>query len=69
MMSMNIRINGSERTFTGTKNLNEIILQFRKDNRRVIAELNGEIIKSPRWEEIVMKDGDTLELVTFVGGG
>ncbi|MGE0268539.1 MAG: sulfur carrier protein ThiS [Candidatus Omnitrophota bacterium] len=66
---MNIRINGSERTFTGTKNLNEIILQFRKDNRRVIAELNGEIIKSPRWEEIVMKDGDTLELVTFVGGG
>lgn len=69
MMSMNIRINGSERTFTGTKNLNEIILQFRKDNRRIIAELNGEIIKSPRWEKIVMKDGDTLELVTFVGGG
>lgn len=69
MMSMNITINGSEQKLNGTKSLNEIIHQFSKDNRRVIAELNGEIVKSPRWEDIILKDGDALELVSFVGGG
>jgi len=35
----------------------------------VITELNGQIIKVPQRESIVLKDGDTVELVSFVGGG
>ncbi len=69
MMSMNITVNGARQTLDGNKTLNDIVLSFCQNNRRVIAELNGEIVKNPRWEEIILKDGDTLELVSFVGGG
>lgn len=66
---MNITINGAKQMYAGAKSLNEIVLQFSQNKRRVVAELNGEIIKNHRWDEVVVKDGDILELVSFVGGG
>ena len=35
----------------------------------VIAEHNGVIAPRSRWDSIVVKDDDTLEIVTIVGGG
>lgn len=35
----------------------------------VVAELNGRITPRAAFEAETLKDGDVLELVTFVGGG
>ena len=35
----------------------------------VVAEHNGVIAPRSRWDSIVVKDDDTLEIVTIVGGG
>ena len=35
----------------------------------VVAEHNGVIAPRSRWDNIVVKDDDTLEIVTIVGGG
>ncbi|WP_379164356.1 sulfur carrier protein ThiS [Paenibacillus sp. sgz5001063] len=37
--------------------------------RLVIVERNGEIVSKDHYEEVVLCDGDRLELVHFVGGG
>jgi len=35
----------------------------------VAVELNLEIVPRPQWESTVLKNGDKLEIVHFVGGG
>ena len=60
---------GTPKEFTQSQKLKDIIQQSCKNSSRVIAEVNGEIIKGPHWGEILIKEGDTIELVSFVGGG
>ncbi len=36
---------------------------------RIAAELNGKIIPKAKYGETTVTDADTLEVVTFVGGG
>jgi len=66
---MKITLNGQIKEFPQAPNLENIIGQFCKNKNPVIAELNGEIIKNPRWKETIVHEGDTIELVSFVGGG
>ena len=66
---MKITLNGQIRELSDTPNLERIIGQFCKDKNPVIAELNGEIIKNPQWDTTIVNEGDTIELVSFVGGG
>ncbi len=37
--------------------------------RLVVVERNGEIVKRPLFSEVVIEEGDLLEIVHFVGGG
>lgn len=36
---------------------------------RVAVEMNGAVVPKYRYSEIMLKDGDRLEVVSFVGGG
>ena len=66
---MNITINGKPHPLNTTKNLTDIVNDYCKNPKHVITELNGTIIPSEKWALTSLKEGDTLELVTFVGGG
>lgn len=35
----------------------------------LVVELNREIIKQPQWSGVQLQEGDSLELLSFVGGG
>lgn len=37
--------------------------------QRIAVELNGEILPKSQYSEAILKDGDTVEIVNFVGGG
>lgn len=37
--------------------------------QRIAAELNGILILKSEYADTVLKDGDILEIVSFVGGG
>lgn len=39
------------------------------DKKRIAVELNGEIVPKAQYGQTVLKDGDALEVVSFVGGG
>jgi len=36
---------------------------------RVAVELNGDVLRQSQHPETTLREGDTLEVVTFVGGG
>ena len=38
-------------------------------DKMIAVECNGAIIPRSIWEEAILKDGDTVEVVRFVGGG
>lgn len=37
--------------------------------QRIAVELNGEILPKAQYSNTVLKDGDVVEIVNFVGGG
>jgi thiamine biosynthesis protein ThiS len=66
---MKVQLNGQEKHIDGNPSLFDLISQFNQTQCRKVAEINGQIIKNPRWNEIRINDGDVIELVGFVGGG
>lgn len=37
--------------------------------QRIAVELNGEILPKSQYDDTVLKNGDSVEIVNFVGGG
>ncbi len=66
---MQILLNGKKKEIPNNTQLKEIIEQFCRNTKRVIAEVNGDIVKRHLWEECLIHPGDTIELVNLVGGG
>ena len=66
---MKVTLNGQPKEISGSATLKNLVEQFCKDSSRIITELNGDIVKFTQWPDTQVKDGDTIELVNFVGGG
>ena len=66
---MHIVINGQKKEIFTAQNLLEIVGQFSSNPAALIAEVNGAIVKKAQWDAVSVNDGDTIELVSFVGGG
>ncbi|HXJ87365.1 MAG TPA: sulfur carrier protein ThiS [Candidatus Binatia bacterium] len=68
---MKLQINGEQKTFDsgGQFTLAVLVESLGMKPDRVAIELNRDIVPRDRWAETSLNDGDTLELVHFVGGG
>lgn len=66
---MKIKINGTEKEYSNPIPLQELVNQFCKNTKHVIAEVNGEIVAADAWSKRTIQSGDAIELVSFVGGG
>ena len=47
----------------------EYLEQNQYQVKRIAVELNGDILPKYSYSDTMLKDGDRLEVVTFVGGG
>jgi sulfur carrier protein len=65
---VNITINGEAASIEALS-VQEYLLQLGIDPRRVAVELNREILPKGAYQDTILKDGDSLEIVHFVGGG
>ena len=63
-----VRINGEELDIAG-KNLAEYLATTSYDPKRIAVERNGEIVPKAQYGETILTDGDSVEIVSFVGGG
>ncbi|MBP3392585.1 MAG: sulfur carrier protein ThiS [Clostridia bacterium] len=63
-----VKINGEERNVAG-KTLAEYLATTSYDPKRIAVERNGEIVPKAQYGETILTDGDSIEIVSFVGGG
>ncbi|MFN3660851.1 MAG: sulfur carrier protein ThiS [Brevinematales bacterium] len=66
---MRIVVNGEERNLSSPLSLKTYLESLGISLQRIVVEYNGEVLSQERWGEIFLKEGDTLEIVHFVGGG
>lgn len=67
--AVEIRINGERRTVPAALSLDTLVGFLGLDSNRLAIEYNREIVKRSRWQSVTVQEGDSLELVQFVGGG
>lgn len=63
-----IKINGVNVNADG-KTLAQYLETTDYDPKRIAVERNGDIVLKTQYREIVLRDGDVIEVVSFVGGG
>ena len=66
---MTITLNGKNHTLNEPITLKVLIHTRCQNPQCVIAEVNEQIIKREQWENTNISQNDSIELITFVGGG
>ncbi len=66
---MNLKVNGETMTFESKVSLIQIMQQLKIDDQVMAAAVNMEVVKKESWSTYQPKDGDTIEMLHFVGGG
>lgn len=63
------RINGEQVTIKDGISIAGVLKARGVDPKVVVVEHNMKILRPEEWPGIVLKADDTLEIVSFVGGG
>lgn len=64
-----ITVNGKQIQLTSEMSVADYLEQNKYQINRIAVEMNEEILPKYSYSETMLKDGDRLEVVTFVGGG
>lgn len=64
-----IRLNGKAREVGDGITVQRLLDELGLHPQRVAVQLNDEIIKRDRYEEIILKPGDMVEVLTIMAGG
>ncbi len=64
-----VTVNGEKVENIAGKNIAEYLTESGYNIKRVAVELNGDILPKAQYESTLLQDGDSVEVVSFVGGG
>ena len=64
-----ITVNGKQIQLISEMSVADYLEQNNYQINRIAVEMNEEILPKYNYSETMLKDGDRLEVVTFVGGG
>ena len=64
-----IIVNGKQMTVNLKFSLKNLIDKLKLPIKKVAIELNREIVNKKRISNIILKSGDKIEIVNFIGGG
>ena len=65
---MELKLNG-QFIATHSKNLLELLKEYKIEQKSVAIAVNLEVIKQDQWESYMLKNGDVIECFTFLVGG
>ncbi|MDI3327417.1 MAG: sulfur carrier protein ThiS [Alicyclobacillaceae bacterium] len=66
---MKLHVNGQWRELPDVSTVADVLQHFHLSERLVIVELNRTIVPKEDYAKRAVHDGDTMEIVHFVGGG
>ena len=62
-------MNGERHELSSPLSVSDLLAQLKIDARRVAVEHNLVVLKRAMFEATIVRDGDQVEIVNFVGGG
>lgn len=68
-LAMHVSVNSKSREMPEQATVSDLIAALQLGEKRVAVEVNAELVARAEWPKFVLKDGDKIEVVTFVGGG
>ena len=66
---LHITLNGDTHEVAGPLTVTELLAQLQIDARRVAVEHNLVVLKRETFAATMIREGDEVEIVNFVGGG
>ena len=66
---MTITLNGEPYELGGPLTVTELLSHLEIDARRVAVEHNVTVLKRTAFDDTIVREGDQVEIVNFVGGG
>ncbi|MBQ8967841.1 sulfur carrier protein ThiS [Ruminococcus sp.] len=63
-----VKVNGTQMEIAGVT-VAEFLEKNGYDRTKVAVEINLDIVPKARYDSTVINDGDSVEVVSFVGGG
>ena len=64
-----ITLNGEAYRLEGEARLSTLIAALKMRPPRIAVELNREVVPKAHYDKTILKAGDQLEIINFVGGG
>ena len=66
---MIVQINGENKEVTDGLSVSQLLDQLGIRPGRVVVELNRDVVSRDALQAVLLKEGDVVEIVHFVGGG
>jgi thiamine biosynthesis protein ThiS len=67
--TVTITLNGERYDLSGPLTVTELLSRLDIDARRVAVEHNVTVLKRTAFDDTIVREGDQVEIVNFVGGG
>lgn len=66
---ISVQVNGEQRSIRASSSVSQMLEAIGIDPRKVAVERNLEVIPRSTLGDVQVSDGDSFEIVHFVGGG
>ncbi|HLG11942.1 MAG TPA: sulfur carrier protein ThiS [Dehalococcoidia bacterium] len=67
--TISLTLNGKPRNLPGETPLLDLLAELGVDRRLIAVAHNGDVVPRDTYERVVLRDGDSIEVVRMVGGG
>jgi len=66
---MTVTVNGKPQALPDSATVAQLVEALGFGEKRVAVEVNLALVTKKEWPATILKDGDKIEVVSFVGGG
>ncbi|GJL66435.1 MAG: hypothetical protein NPIRA05_14060 [Nitrospirales bacterium] len=66
---MDIQVNGESQTLQDGLTVTDLLQQLDIRSEQVAVELNLQILERDNFSKSILRHGDTIEILSFIGGG
>jgi thiamine biosynthesis protein ThiS len=66
---MEIMVNGDFHTFEKGITIADMLVALELPLRKIAVERNLEVVPKSTYEDVILEEGDKLEIIHFIGGG
>jgi sulfur carrier protein len=64
-----MQVNGKEYAINESRSLIELLSELKVDPNRIVVEINYEIVNREDVEGRLLNEDDSIEIISFMGGG